>query len=78
MRNKIQNSQRIKMLWIDLITTILMMIAVIAIIVIASISIKNMNKQNSLLSEHNYVESVETTLNGETNLCQKDLLKIQL
>lgn len=60
MRKK-QEKKRMSELVIDLITTILLVFAVITLIVVASISIKNMNKQNEILSKSDNVEIVFMT-----------------
>ena len=62
MRKK--EDKKMMILWLDLISTILLAVAVIAIIIISSISIAKMEEHNRIITETSYSQIVDINLYG--------------
>ena len=60
MRKK--EERKMMFLWLDLISTILLAVAVIAVIIIASISMSKMEEHNRIITESSYSQIVDIDL----------------
>ena len=64
MRKNKDSNLRMKELWIELISTLLLFIAMVVIVVMCCISVSKIKEQNKLLSDNSQTQ-IESTLNLE-------------